>query len=443
MAAVALLALSGCGQDAKGSTGKNPGASGGKPGGSQRGGGGPRKFMVRTEPVRTRPVQYAIEAVGTLVEENRYEIPARVTGAVENVAFSEGDRVTTGQVLCEIDPTRYRLLAEQAKSMVFEKEASVRKAEAALADAIRETSTTIETARVDLELAESEYRRRAALAPGAVITAEDKKTYEARFRRAQTAYRDAVAAARTRVALAEAALAEERTALATARASLALAEDNLANSVVRAPIAGTIQRRSVTNGQYLTPGTEVALMVQTDPLRLRFTVPESRAAALSRSMDVKFTVPALPNEDFRAQVYDVGAITDPETREIQSWARIANPDGRLRPGYFASVSIATDTNENSIVIPLGAVLPTEEGMVVYVVEDGIAVRKRVQTGLQVTGDAIEILNGLEPGEQLVVEGMASLQNNVPVTVVNAPENRMRIGEDETSAPRLSAAGARS
>ncbi len=434
---IAGASLTGCGEKAEGTAQ----AGGGKPGaarsGGGKGGGGPKKFMVKTEPVETRPLQYEIETVGTLVEENRYAVPARVAGVASGVNFTEGDVVTTGQELCRIDSERYKLLVDQAESAAQEKEAAVRKSQAALADAARQTSSAVETSRLDVELAESEYRRRAELKPGSVITPEEKKTYETRFRRAHTAYRDAAGAAQTRVALAQAELVEAQSALGSAQAALAIAKDNLADSVVRAPVVGRIQKRSVTDGQYMVPGGEIALLVQTDPVRLRFTVPESKAAALSRSMKVSFTVPALPGETVEAEVYDVGATADPETREVQSWARIPNPDGLLRPGYFASVKIVTESKSASVVVPLGAVLPTELGMVAYVVQDGMAVRKKLETGLQVTGDAIEILSGLEPGEQLVVEGMGSLQDNVAVTVINAAEQTIDTG-GPAAAPRRSA-----
>src|SRR5690606_8061513 len=87
-----------------------------------------RAFDVRTSPVETRRVTYEIQAVGTLMEENRFDIPARVEGVAANVNFSEGDAVTTGQELCRIDYDRNLMQVRQAESNVAEKEAAVERA---------------------------------------------------------------------------------------------------------------------------------------------------------------------------------------------------------------------------------------------------------------------------------------------------------------------------
>jgi membrane fusion protein (multidrug efflux system) len=432
-----MLTLSGCGTSKSEPGAKAGGAAGASAAGGSGGAGskqgGARKFPVRVATVETRPVQYEIQAVGKLVEENRYDVPAQVEGVAQDVSFNEGDRVTTGQQLCRIDYQRYELLAMRAKSDSEQKRAAVDKAAAGLADAVRETSTTAAQAKLALDLAESEYTRRTAQGSGQFTSAEEKKQYESRYLVAQTAFKNAIASAQTKTALAEAELGEAKTALASAMAAQAIAEDDLLKAVIRAPIAGTIQQRLVTNGQFLKSGTTTAMMLQTDPMRLKFTVPESRTANLTRNMDVKFNVPALPNQVFDARVYDVGATADPVTREVTCWARVPNPAGALRSGYFASVKIVQESKKSSMVVPLASVLPTEAGMVSYIVQDGIAVRKKVQTGLQVSGDAIEVLDGLEPGQQLVVEGMESLQDNVPVQVLPTADRKgVRISEETKS-----------
>lgn len=419
-----------------GKAGASAGAGGGAGGPGGPGGGprGPRKFPVRVETVATHPVSYSIEAVGELVEENRFQIPAEIEGVAEKVTFSEGDQVTTGQELARINYSRVALKLEQAKSAVIEQEATVRKLEAELADAQRKTSTTIETSKLDYEQAQREYERTRRLKQGQLVSAEERETAEAKFLKAQAVYKDALGAAQTLVALAVAAVNEGRAALAAQRSELKIAEDELQKAIVRAPIAGTIQSRSITNGQYLKVGDTVGMMVQTDPVRLRFSVPESRAARLAEDMKLKFRVSAFPDKEFKADVYEVGKTSDPETHEVVCWARVSNPQGILRPGYFAKAQITAETRESAVVVPLGAVLPSEAGFVAFTVSDGTAVRKRVQTGLTITGDSIEIIKGLDPGEQLVVEGADSLQDGVLVQVVEGinrpPDDKSEIAKAE-------------
>lgn len=145
-------------------------------------------------------------------------------------------------------------------------------------------------------------------------------------------------------------------------------------------------------------------------------------------------LPAFPGKSFRASIYDIGSTADPESREVVCWARVDNSDGLLRPGYFAQTQITVGSSRASVVVPLAAALPTEKGMICYVVQDGRAVARKVEPGLQVTGDAIEILSGLKPGEQLVVEGSNTLEDKVPVSVTGTGRLTSSTAE-QTSAER--------
>lgn len=396
------------------------------PGGGGGPGGGVRKFDVRVTKAEPRLLTYDVSAVGELVEEFQFRIAARVEGAADEIAFSEGDYVTTGQVLLTIDQTRYDLIVDQQAREVDERNAAVARAEAELGDATRQTSAALTTARLELELAESEFRRRQGL-QDQVISAEDRKQFLIRYSQAEAAYESALLGVESVLRLARARVEEARAAAQTAEVELKLRQDDQRNATVRAPVAGTIQSRIVNPGQYVQRGSELALMVQTDPIRLRFSVPESRAAVLRKDMRAEFAVLAHPNRMFEAAIYEVGALSDPLSRQVTCWARLDNPDGLLRPGYFARVRLSIDSNNEALVLPLASVLPTEHGTVCYVVQDGIAVRRRVTTGVQVTGDAIEILSGIEPGELVVTEGAMSLQENVQVNVLAAADEREKNG----------------
>ena len=159
---------------------------------------GPRDFPVRTAAAATMPVTYDIRVVGSLVEENRFVVPARVAGTAQDVAFKEGDRVTTGQQRLRIEYERFRLMADKADATVREQESVVKKFEADLAETVRKTSSTIDTARVDLDLAKSEFDRRATL-QGAAISEEDRLAAELKYRRAKAVFDYAVAAVNTQV----------------------------------------------------------------------------------------------------------------------------------------------------------------------------------------------------------------------------------------------------
>ncbi len=429
----ALLTLSSC--QKSGETPVAGTAKGSVTGAAKPADGDRKAFSVRTAPVSTRRVTYELEAVGTLMEENRFEIPARLAGVVNKVSFTEGDAVTTGQELCRIDYDRNLLQVRQAESVLLEKQAALQRAVATVSDMERETSTALENARTTLDLAQGEFKRRSDRGANAFTSPEERDQFEAKYRQSQTGYRDAINAAGTQVALATAQAREAEAAMETARGEVALEKDNLERSIVKAPMSGVIQERAIVEGQFVDQGKMIALMVQADPLRLRFTVPESRASRLSKNMRLNFTVPAYANRTFTGTVYDIGAFADLETREVICWARVSNNDAQLKPGFFTHVELQVDSRGEAVVVPLASVLPTEQGMTAYVIEDGMAVRRAVETGLHVTGDAVEVLSGLIPGEMLVVEGMNALQDGVPVKVMPATSREVQILDKAVSATR--------
>ena len=426
---MAAAFLSGCGNEA----GEE------KQGGAATKAGAVREFPVRIDKVTVQPVTYHIETVGDVVEENTFQIAARAAGSVQRLQMSEGDRVTTGMELCRIDYDRYELLVNQAQNALEEGQAAVKRNEADLADITRQTSSTVNTARLDLELAESEYRRRQGLVGGQIISVEDRLNAQLKFRRAKSLAEDAVNASQTKVALAQSKVAEAHAAAETAQLSLDLARNDLERAVVKAPIAGVIQERRVSEGDYVKTGDTVAVMVQTDPLRLRFTVPESKSAVITTDMTVRFSVPAYAQREFSARIYDVGTVADIVSRNVTCWARISNHEGLLRPGNFAKVELDVRSNKEAIVAPMTAVLPTEAGTVVYLVQDGRAIRRKVSTGVQVSGDAIEVVDGLKAGETLIVDGGDALTDNVPVRVVG-DTIAIPVSTDETTSSTPVASG---
>jgi len=116
--------------------------------------------------------------------------------------------------------------------------------------------------------------------------------------------------------------------------------------------------------------------------------------------------------EFRGEIYHVGQVADPATRQVEVMAWVQNP-GVLKPGFFAEVALASETKTNAIVVPERAVQASERGFVAYVVEGGKAKLRPIQLGVR-TGDGVEILSGLKTGDQVVVEGSDRLADGIDV-----------------------------
>jgi RND family efflux transporter MFP subunit len=327
-----------------------------------------RNVAVRVAPVAVQDVAYKIQALGSLEAEELVQVTAEVEGAVSDVRFHEGDRVSRESTLLKIDPERYRLEAEKA-------EAANRKTVA------------------DQHRTEEEWKRREQLAQQQLVSAEDLTR----------ARQDAERAGAD---------------VAAAKAAWDIALQNQRRSEVRPPKAGVINTRSVDTGRFVKVGDVLATLVDTSRLRLRFKLSEAESLRAREGDTVRFRVAALGSRDFEAQVYHVGDVAEAATRQVEVMAWVRNP-GVLKPGFFAEVAVATETHAGALVIPEGAVQASERGFITYVVDDGKAHLRSVQIGLRTGTGIVEILSGLKPGETVVVEGSDRLADGVGVSLPSA------------------------
>ena len=345
---------------------KDPGASlGRKPGGGQI------TFPVETISVKNQSVTYSIYAVGSVEAFEMVMVTARVDGVVDKVLFSEGTYVQAGQELVEIEPERYRLAVESAK-------AAWEKAKAAKADA-----------EAGLQRRQQVVEKNPGLIPG-----EELETWNTRVR----------------TALAEVALT---------LAQLNQAELNLHDALVRAPVAGVMQTRTVQTGQYVQPGSVLATMIQRDPLLLRFKVPEQDANRLKPGLKALFIIKDDKTE-YTSTINYVAASAEENTRMAAVTATIddANRD-RLRPGAFAEIHIPVGSEQDVPVIPQLAVRTSERGFISYIVENGVAKERILTLGMRTADGQVEIRDGLKAGEFLVIRGAEALRDGVPVRINNS------------------------
>ena len=191
---------------------------------------------------------------------------------------------------------------------------------------------------------------------------------------------------------------------------------------MRAPIAGTIDTRTVDTGQFVRTGTVLATIVDASRLRLRFKVSEAESLRATVGGNVTFRVAPLGPRDFTARIYHVGRIADATTRQVEVLAWVENP-GELKPGFFAEVTLAGERREHALVVPESAIQASEQGFVTYVVEGGAARVRPIQLGLRTGTGIVEILSGLKPGETVVTQGSDRLDDGIPVEVLTGEEPR--------------------
>lgn len=197
-----------------------------------------------------------------------------------------------------------------------------------------------------------------------------------------------------------------------------LLEARQQKSEIRAPFSGIIGLRYVSVGSYLTPATLIATLQAVDRVKLDFSVPEKYAAIVAPGAEVAFTVKS-SDRPFRGRIVAIEPEIDSETRSLLVRAECVNSDGLLWPGGFADVELVVRQVDDALAVPSLAVLPELGGKKVFVVEDGRAQPRPVETGIR-TDDRVEILRGLESGERVIVSGLQQLKTGTEVRVVPGP-----------------------
>ncbi|MEM9909556.1 MAG: efflux RND transporter periplasmic adaptor subunit [Pseudomonadota bacterium] len=315
---------------------------------------GPR---VIVEIAQTSDFIDQIEAIGTLSAAESVEISANVTERIKVIGFDDGQSVTKGQLLVELEHD--------------------------------EETALVAEARAALEIASQEFERAAALLDRATLS-------------------ESVMQARQRD-------------LAFAEAQLARAQAQEADRIIRAPFDGVVGLRTVSLGTTVRPGDPIVRIDDVAELNLDFSVPTTQLAALASGQSVSATTPALPGESFTGEIQTIDSIADTITRSVLVRAVIANPDGLLKPGFLMTVAVdasprlAVTVNEAAL-IPFGRDVSV---YVVVESDEGDRVeQRRVDIGARRAGD-VEIVSGLEKGDRVITHGTIKAQPGSLVTPVEA------------------------
>ena len=200
----------------------------------------------------------------------------------------------------------------------------------------------------------------------------------------------------------------------SAKAQTALIRAQIAKTIVRAPFSGKIGLRSISEGEYLTPTTVVANLLSINPVKVLFSVPEKYGGQIKVGQGLSFTVSG-SETTYDAEIYAIEPGVDASTRTISIRAIADNPEERLFPGAFASITLPLDHTEDAVLVPTEAVVPVQNGKQVFLLEHGKAVATPVETESRTSTDVL-ITSGVSIGDTVLTSGIMSLNDGMPVTV---------------------------
>jgi RND family efflux transporter MFP subunit len=188
----------------------------------------------------------------------------------------------------------------------------------------------------------------------------------------------------------------------------------LSYAQIRSPINGVVADRPVYPGEMPAAGSPLASIVDISQIVARANVPVKDAAALKPGRPARFTT---PDGDLPGKVTVVSPAVDPSTTTVEVWVQAANPEERLKPGGTVRVAIIVETIQDTIVVPAAALLNADDGApkVMVITKDLVAHERRVQMGVR-QGDRVQIISGVQEGDQVVTSGGLGLEDKAKVVI---------------------------
>jgi HlyD family secretion protein len=363
----------------------------------------PTPLAIDSTRVETRELQRSVEAVGTLDPNEEVTISNQVEGTVEQIFVDLGDAVHTGQVIAQLDTRELELNVHQQEAALQQELARVGLTDPAgsfdeaTTSQVRQAEAAFADARIRLE-------RTKKLAESGVIAQQQLDAQQAQYDGAEAALRSSRETVRN-----------IRASITARKAAVSLAQKKLADAKITAPLAGFVKERPAAAGQFLKANSPVVTIVQNSPLKLHTEVPESAVAYVRVGRPVEFQVDAFPEHTFEGRIARLSPSVDQQSRTLKLEAIVNNPDGRLKPGFFARVTIQTDRRDKAVVVPAEALMTVSGIEKVFVIENGKIAERIVRSGVRLT-NAVEIVDGVREGELVAKSNLSSLQQGREVSL---------------------------
>lgn len=371
---------------------------------------------------------------GYVVAHHKISVGAKVMGRVAWIGVEKGDKVLEGQVLVRLEDSEYRAQVSQARANVAAAQARLDQLRAGSRPQEKlKDKAAVHEAEANFRNAEAEYRRSARLySDGVVSRAElDRAAMQRDTARAL------LDSARQSSAMTDIGPRSEEIRAAAAgvqqmKAALDYAETQLASTVIKAPVSGTVLQRIVERGEMVTPSsfgesgarTSVVALADLDDLQIELDISQTDFARLKLDQRAEIIPEAFPNLKYTGSIAEIAPEANRAKATVQIKVKVENPDEQLRPEMNVRVNFLADrsaTNENTpanrVLVPKSAVIRKDGGEFVFVVKGSKVEQRSIRIG-QELGDFYHVLEGLSGGELTATAGADKLRDGDNVKVGN-------------------------
>lgn len=337
------------------------------------------QIKVKTADVKKGQIEAVYTITGALVPAQVADISAQMMGKVLEVDIAEGDAVTEGQVLAKLDSTQLSAQLSQAQA------------------SYQGSMNTQKQAKINLDNASAALARTKALyAEGAVAKVQldaDQKAYDL----AKSQYDSSAASG-----------------VNGAKASVDSISAQVQNSIMKSPISGVVVSENITAGETATVGSTLLTVADMSSLKLKGTISQAALPFIKKGDTVELFIDIYPERTFKGTISEIGAMSVSTGAYFPIEISMQNTDG-FASGISAHADIKAKGMDH-LIVPSSAVVENNGGNYLFVIEDGIAKKTTVLTGLQ-NDDEIEILKGLKGGEAVAVTNANHLFDGMPIQIM--------------------------
>jgi len=374
----------------------------------------PSVIEVSTSAAVVRQLPRYFEATGALAANEQTDVAPETSGRIAAVGVDIGSPVRRGQMIARIASADFKDRVDQAQAQLDQANATLQQnlAKIGMRPGQRfapENVPEVRAAKAALDLADKNLRRYEKLVESGDVSRAIYDQQKSQRDQAAEQYQALIHQAQQNYA----AVANSQAAVDAAHTNLSLAKRNLSYTTVTAPMSGYVLDRPADVGEYISPQQKVATIVNLNPLRVRIDIPEQAITQVHIGESVSVAVSAYPERSFSGRVARVSPSVSTNSRTLTIEADVQNPNAELKPGQFATVRILLPQSEPAVLVPQRAVRTISGSTYVFVIKNGFAQQRLVQTG-QTEGDLVELKSGVAGDEVVATSSVDQLSDGAAV-----------------------------
>ena len=386
----------------------------------------PKIQSERMVPIQVTRVQHGdiesyLTVSGVVEPKEIVRVFAKSMGQVKEILIQDGKEVKEDATLMRLDDEQVRLQIAQAKANLDSAQASLERIKAgARPQEVSQVEAAVLQAKINMDSANENYQKMKKLFSEGAISEQQHDQAKNQFEIAQAQFQSASESYKL---ITEGASSQDIKAVEAqvrqAQSALELAQSQLNNTIIKAPISGSVTGISVKTGELVSSAIPLLSIIDVSELYVKTGISEKDIAVVQTGQEAEVFIDAFPQESFGGEIVDKGMLVDPVTKTMDLKIMIKKTPITIPPGVFARANIIIEHNPNALIIPSTALTRKADGLYVFVLEDDEETVKRRAITTGITQDnKVEVVDGLDGNEIIVILGNISLEEGDPVRITN-------------------------